>query len=250
MENLQKELSEAEIHEETGSIIAKMNGIYYEVDENEEIWILDAKTEKKLTIICIDSDKKEIAQKEYTILKSNYSLTAPKIEDYEPEEEKLIGEISENKEIKVTYNKIFDDDTELVFTGLNSSGAITTVESEIVSYMVGDGTTTNGNGLKEKNKKGILKIPETYKGKMTSTGSQRNISLTTDASVRSVYHNLEIEFPGLSRFTPFPGTFPEATQSVLELFTCATYRFAQFLGLLFEVLLQLVRSDAIARIVQ
>jgi len=164
-ENLQKELSEAEIHEETGSIIAKMNGIYYEVDENEEIWILDAKTEKKLTIICVDSDEKEIAQKEYTILKSNYSLTAPKIEDYEPSEEKLVGEISENKEIKVTYYKIFDDDTELVFTGLDSSGAITTEESEIVSYMVGDGTTKAGNGLKEKNMKGILKIPETYKRK-------------------------------------------------------------------------------------
>lgn len=62
------------------------------------------------------------------------------------------------------YMKFNNDDT-LVFTGLDQDGNITDNESEIVGYMVGDGTTTGGNAILEKNIQGILEIPNMYKNK-------------------------------------------------------------------------------------
>jgi len=200
VENLQKELSEAEVHEEEGTIIVKLNGTYYEIGENGKIEELGGAIEKELKIICKDSSGNPlknsngniIPEKIYKIVKSKYSLLPPEIEDYEPLEEKLEGEISESKEITLTYYKIFDDDTELVFTGLNSSGAVTTVESEIVGYMVGDGTSTQGNGLKEKNVKGILKVPSNYKGKKVTEIGPYSFDYVSNVVKVNTGENLEL----------------------------------------------------------
>lgn len=53
--------------------------------------------------------------------------------------------------------------TGLVFTGLNSSGSVTTDEELIVSYMVGNNTTSSGNGYSGTDK--IVVVPYTYNGK-------------------------------------------------------------------------------------
>jgi len=175
VENLQKELSDANVLEEAGTIIVKLNGTYYEIGENGKIEELGGAIEKELKIICKDSSGNPlknsngniIPEKIYKIVKSKYSLLPPEIEDYEPLEEKLEGEISENKEITLTYYKILDDDTELVFTGLKSDKSTnSTNENEIEYYMIGDGVTANG-GLTTKGKGfiGILKVPGTYNGK-------------------------------------------------------------------------------------
>ena len=178
VENLQKELSESKVFDETGSIIVNLNNTYYEIDEKCKVKLLDGLKEKTLKVIC-KCTTGETVTKEYKILKNKYSLTPPEIEDCEPLEEILEGEINEDKEIELTYYKLFDDDTELVFTGLNSSGAVTTVESEIVSYMVGDGTTTEGNGLKVKDIQGILKIPDEFKGKTVISIGQKAFASTS-----------------------------------------------------------------------
>ena len=57
---------------------------------------------------------------------------------------------------QIWKNKLGD----FVFSGLNSSGNITTDETAIVAYMIGDGTTTAGNGYKGTDTEII--IPATY----------------------------------------------------------------------------------------
>lgn len=51
----------------------------------------------------------------------------------------------------------------LVYTGLDSSGEITTDESQIVSYMIGDGSEIDGNAYRGTETK--IFIPETYNDK-------------------------------------------------------------------------------------
>ena len=55
----------------------------------------------------------------------------------------------------------------LVYTGLNSSGTVVTDEAEIVAYMIGDNTTTAGNGYVGTDTDVI--IPSTYNGKPVTT---------------------------------------------------------------------------------
>ncbi len=142
---------------------------YYEIENNENVEYVGNLKEKTLTIQCVDSTGKIISEKTYTILKNKYSIKTPQIEGYEAAEEKIEGEISENDTVQTLYYLIFKDDTTLVFTGLDESGNITTDETKIVSYMVGDGSDTRGNGLLEKTVEGILRLPETYKGKQVTT---------------------------------------------------------------------------------
>lgn len=137
----------------------------YEIDSKGNVEYVGKLKEKTLTVQCTDSTGKILGEKTYTILKNKYSITPPEVEGYESAVEKIEGEIDENKTISQLYYMIFDDDTTLVFTGLDESGNTTTDEASIVSYMVGDGSTTRGNGLKESTIQGILKIPERYKGK-------------------------------------------------------------------------------------
>lgn len=152
------------------SLVVKFNesNRYYEIGSNGNIEYLGKLKEKILTVQCADSTGKVLVEKTYTILKEKYSITLPEVEGYEPAVEKIEGEMEESTTISQLYYMIFDDDTTLVFTGLDESGNATTNEASIVSYMVGDGTTTDGNGLLEKTVQGVLKIPKTYKGKQVT----------------------------------------------------------------------------------
>jgi len=156
------------IAEDIGSFTVKFeSNRYYEVNKNGNINYIENTTgEKTLTIQCVNSKNEILGEYEYIIVTDQYSKLPPTINKYESLEEKIEGEITENKTIQVLYYLICNDDTTLVFTGLDSNGNITTNENEIVSYMVGDGNSTaNGNGLKEKSIKSIIIIPNTYKNK-------------------------------------------------------------------------------------
>ena len=67
-----------------------------------------------------------------------------------PENETVSGEIKEDKVVELMYYMKFNNDYTLVFTGLDPDGNITDNEDEIVGYMIGDGTTTDGNAILEK----------------------------------------------------------------------------------------------------
>ena len=139
---------------------------YYTVNANGDVeYIKVTNGEKVLTVQCVDSKNQLLLEYQYMILQDQYSKKAPEIAGYIPHEESITGEITEDTTITFIYYLIFNNDDTLVFTGLDQSGNITTNESQIVSYMVGDGSSTYGNGLKEKEISGVLKIPETYNGK-------------------------------------------------------------------------------------
>ena len=155
------------IAEDIGSFTVKFeSNRYYEVNKDGNIrHIENATGEKILKVQCVNSKNEVLGEYEYTIVADKYSKLPPAIDKYESSEEKIEGEITENKTIQVLYYLICNDDTTLVFTGLDSNGNITTNENEIASYMVGDGSNTYGNGFKEKNIKSIVKIPENYRNK-------------------------------------------------------------------------------------
>lgn len=139
---------------------------YYTVNTNGDVeYIQVTNGEKILTVQCVDSKNQILSEYQYTILKDKYTKNAPEIAGYIPHEEMITGEITEDTTITFMYYMIFNNENTLVFTGLDYSGNITTSESQIVSYMLGDGSSTYGNALKEKEISGVLIIPETYKGK-------------------------------------------------------------------------------------
>lgn len=139
---------------------------YYQVDTDGNVeYIQITGGEKTLTVQCINSKNTVLVEYSYIILRDNYSKVSPTIDGYECSTKKIEGTITENTTIQVMYYLICKDDTTLVFTGLDSSGNATTNDSEIVSYMIGDGSSTSGNGLKEKDIKSVIEIPEVYNGK-------------------------------------------------------------------------------------
>ena len=139
---------------------------YYTVDANGDVEYIEVTNgEKILTVQCVDSKNQILSEYTYTILKDEYSKNAPEVAGYIPHEEIITGKITEDTTITFMYYLIFNNDDTIVFTGLDYSGNIVTAESQIVSYMVGDGSNTYGNALKEREISGVLKIPETYKGK-------------------------------------------------------------------------------------
>ena len=162
------------IASDIGSFTVKFeSNRYYEVNEDGNInYVENATGEKTLTVQCVNSKNEVLGEYEYIIVTNNYSKTPPSIDKYESSEETIVGEITENKTIQILYYLICNDDTTLVFTGLDSNGNITTNESDIVSYMVGDGSSTAGNGLKENVLKSVVNIPESYKGKNIITIGQ------------------------------------------------------------------------------
>jgi len=155
------------IAEDIGSFTVKFeSNRYYEVDKNGNIGYVENVTgEKTLTVQCVNSKNEVLGEYEYLVLTDRYSKLPPAVDKYESSEEKIEGKITENKTIQVLYYLICNDDTTLVFTGLDSNGNITTNENEIVSYMVGDGSSTNGNGLKEKEVYVNIAIPNSYNNK-------------------------------------------------------------------------------------
>ena len=155
------------VSEDENSYYIKYNDSqrYYRLDKNGNLELLENVTEKKLTVQCVNSKNDILQEETYIIITDNYKEELPKINDYTSFEDTISGEITEDTVVSHLYYKILDDDTELVFTGLDSSGNITTVEEDIVSYMIGDNTKSNANGLKETEISSILRIPEKYKEK-------------------------------------------------------------------------------------
>lgn len=139
---------------------------YYTVNTNGDVeYIQVTNGEKILTVQCVDSKNQILSEYQYTILKDEYEKNAPEIAGYIPNQEMITGKITEDTTITFMYYMIFNNEDTLVFTGLDYSGNITTGESQIVSYMLGDGSSTYGNALKEKEISGVLIIPGTYNGK-------------------------------------------------------------------------------------
>lgn len=136
---------------------------------------------------------------EYLVLTDRYSKLSPSVDKYESSEEVIEGEITQDTTVQVMYYLICNDDTTLVFKGLNSNGSITTNESEIVSYMIGDGTANYGNGLKSNASgiKYILNIPNEYNGKpVTSIGGQFTFARTAVQKI-----TLENNLNSISRYS-------------------------------------------------
>ena len=138
--------------------------IYIGLDDKERKWIEEAKivVAPKLTVNYVDESGKKLAETyTTTVADYSYSIKSPEIDGYKTLYDILEGEISEDKEINIEYYPEYYD---LVFTGLNSNGEVTNNESEIVSYMVGDGTDTPGNGVGNFSGKRLV-IPDVYNGK-------------------------------------------------------------------------------------
>lgn len=127
------------------------SGRYYEISENRDINLIEVPNgEKTLTLICVNSNNEELLRKDYTVLKNEYFKTTPSIDGYLPMQNEISGTIVENIEITVKYYYVIDE-SQLVFSGLDSLGNITNTESEIVSYMIGDNSGIASNGLISKN---------------------------------------------------------------------------------------------------
>ena len=149
-----------EVIDDGDTLVVKFvdSGRYYEVDGNGNVQYLNAKTTKTITIKCYDSPTNIINEKRYIVIGNTYSKKVPNIDGYEPEQETIEGSILEDTTIEIKYYKICNDDTTLIFKGLNSSGNETTTSSEIVSYKV--------TGICESvdaNKYLSIRIPEKYR---------------------------------------------------------------------------------------
>ena len=131
---------------------------YYEIGTDGNVQYIDAKTAKTLTIKCYDSPTNVIKEQRYIVIGSTYSKELPKIEGYESEQEKVEGSISDDTTLEVKYYKICNDDTTLIFRGVNSSGNETTNNSEIVSYKV-----TGINASVDSSTYLSIQIPDKYK---------------------------------------------------------------------------------------
>ena len=150
LNNNSKEGNKAVITEaDDESIIVKFEGSkrYYDVKNDNTIFSAGVNGgEKKLTIKCVDSNKTVLDTKTYTVLKNQYSKDLPTIDGYIASQEKISGEITGDTTKEVVYYKIILE-SQIVFTGLNSNGNVTTDSSQIVSYMIGNNSSTRGNGL-------------------------------------------------------------------------------------------------------
>lgn len=141
--------------------------VYIGLDEKERQWVEEARiiNAPKLTINYIDEEGKKLIEPYIiTVPNKKYSIKSPEIDGYKTVDDILEGEILEDKEINVEYYPQYYD---LVFKGLNEKEEITDNEAEITSYMVGDGTTTAGNGVGKFSGKNLV-VPDKYKGKMVT----------------------------------------------------------------------------------
>ena len=175
-ENLQKQLdsefreeNKAKVYEEEEDFLVLVENRLYKVEKQGNVKYQHLSNgEKVLTIQCVNSVGTILEEKQYITFKDTYSKQPPVVENYEIAEEGIItGDITESKTIQVLYYLVCNDDKTLIFSGLDASGNITTEENDIVSYMVGTGTTTYKNGMKSEFQsiKSNLYTPDTYNGK-------------------------------------------------------------------------------------
>lgn len=184
-DELQKALNENSKEGNKASIIASdietftvkfESNRYYEVNKGGSIEYIENVTgEKILTVQCVNSKNEVLGEYKYLVLTDRYSKLPPSVNKYESSEEKIEGELKEDKTIQVLYYLICNDDTTLVFTGLDSNGNVTTNDDEIVSYMIGDGVGSRGGcGLvSNPTYKAIVIIPSEYNNKSVNVLGQR-----------------------------------------------------------------------------
>ena len=139
---------------------------YYEVNKGGSIEYIENATGKKiLTVQCVNSKNELLKEYRYTIVTNDYSKAPPIIEGYEAQNERIIGKITEDTTIKILYYYLIQED-DLVFTGLDDTEKIISDNSKITSYMIGDNSNINSNGMVEKiDCESILNMPDTYNGK-------------------------------------------------------------------------------------
>ena len=179
--------------EESYTIKFTDSGRYYEVDNSGKIEPLNSNGEKTLTVQCVNSKGTVLAEKTYTIVKNTYSKKPIEVDEYEVANEGNIqGEITEDKTVRVLYYlKCYDDKT-LVFKGLDSSGSVTTDESAIVSYRIGDGTN---RCIKQNDIQCVIDIPETYNGKKVTRIANRAFYSTSMIKKVTIGSNVTIFGP-------------------------------------------------------
>ena len=155
-----KQDNKANITEEDdeGYIVKFDSERYYEVSKNGIIeYIEDFTGAKELTVQCVDSKNKILAEYKYNILKNRYSKKSPIISGYEAKDEMLEGEIIENKTIKAKYYLVCNDENTIEFYGVDSNGNKATNKDQIIRYTVSK--LVNNIDVEY-----VLYIPDEYEG--------------------------------------------------------------------------------------
>lgn len=165
---------------------------YYEIDGNSNVELINVTNgEKKINIKCINSKNEVLKEIELVTLNDNYLIEAPEIERYESSENNFSKTITNDTEIDILYYYVIQKE-DIVFTGLNSSGNITENESEIKSYMIGDGSLNSKNALKSTIAYDfVLYVPEEYNGKAVNKIGNYAFSRASNLTKLQLSNNLK-----------------------------------------------------------
>ncbi len=164
---------------------------YYEIDGNSNVELINVTNgEKKINIKCINSKNEVLKEIELVTLNDNYLIEVPEIERYESSENNFSKTITNDTEIDILYYYVIQKE-DIVFTGLNSSGNITENESEIKSYMIGDGSLNSKNALKSTiNYDFVLYVPEEYNGKVVNKIGNYAFSRASNLTKLQISNNI------------------------------------------------------------
>lgn len=165
---------------------------YYEIDKDLNVKLINVTNgEKKIKIKCVNSKNEVIWEGEQFTLNDNCLIEPPEIEKYECAESSFSKTITQDTEINIIYNYIIQKE-DLVYTGLNSSGNITENEEEIKSYMIGNGSSTSKNALKNSiDYDFILNVPEEYNGKVINKIGNYAFSKASNLIRLQISNNME-----------------------------------------------------------
>lgn len=165
---------------------------YYEIDGNSNVELINVTNgEKRISLKCINSKKEVLKEIEIITLNDNSIIEPPEIEKYEPSESSFSKTITQDTEIDILYYYVIQKE-DLVFTGLNSSGNITENESEIKSYMIGDGSLNSKNALKSTIAYDfVLYVPEEYNGKAVNKIGNYAFSRASNLTKLQLFNNLK-----------------------------------------------------------
>ena len=164
---------------------------YYEIDGNSNVELINVTNgEKKISLKCINSKKEVLKEIEIITLNDNIIIEPPEIEKYEPSESSFSKTITQDAEIDILYYYVIQKE-DLVFTGLNSSGNVTENESEIKSYMIGDGSSNSKNALTSIiNYDFVLYVPEEYNGKVVNKIGNYAFSRASNLTKLQISNNI------------------------------------------------------------
>lgn len=165
---------------------------YYEIDGNSNVELINVTNgEKRISLKCINSKKEVLKEIEIITLNDNSIIEPPEIEKYEPSESSFSKTITQDTEIDILYYYVIQKE-DIVFTGLNSSGNITENESEIKSYMIGDGSLNSKNALKSTIAYDfVLYVPEEYNGKAVNKIGNYAFSRASNLTKLQLSNNLK-----------------------------------------------------------